>query len=394
MSTSSEPVLAGGASQHSLPLAQQDWFDRLARRAPSILIVQRDNIGDLVLVTPFLEALRTCIRDARIDILVNSYNAATIEGSPDIDHSYQYLKAKHREPKQSLLSVYWNTWRLWRTLRRNHYDLVVLMTGRFAATSLRPALAAHAPHIAGFVDGSRAARRIDLGIAPESVRERHVVRRSEALLDTIVPASLRQRFWPGELPSCRVFPDPNRVERIRRECDMALGYRGRRIIGVHVSARKIDQRLSVQKFVTLMHQLHAKTDYGLMLFWAPGGSANALHPGDDAKVEEIIALTTGLPVFAHETRELSELMAGLSVPQLLVCSDGGAMHLAAAQQVPIVALFGNSEPDVWHPWGSRHEVLHAPSHRVEDLSVEEILEAALRVLRHAAGPPVAGVQHV
>jgi ADP-heptose:LPS heptosyltransferase len=365
-----------------MQLARQAWFDRLAQRPPRILIVQRDNIGDLVLVTPFLQALRACLRDATIDILVNSYNATVIERSPDLNGSYLYIKAKHRREGESLASVYWRTWNLWRTLKRNRYDLAILMTGRFARNSLRPAVAAAAAHIAGFTDGTGAARRIDLGLLPELIRERHVVRRSEALLDVVVPASLRQRFWPGELPSCRVFPDPALVVDILQERERILGS-GRVVIGIHISARKVDQRLGIQTFAALMHRLHAATGCVFMLFWAPGSAANPLHPGDDARAEELLALTSRLPVFPLETRQLPHLIAGLGLAHLLVCSDGGAMHLAAAQKVPIVALFGNSDPEVWHPWGTRHEVLRAPSERVEDLTADTIFAAATRVLNIA-----------
>jgi ADP-heptose:LPS heptosyltransferase len=382
MSRAEQEYSAGPIAHTIVQAAQQAWFDRLAKRAPRILVVQRDNIGDLVLVTPFLAALKACLRDATLDILVNSYNAEVVARNPHIDRCWRYVKAKHRPAGQSLFAVYWNTWMLWRALRKTRYDLAIVMTGRFAKNSLRPAVASGAAHIAGFTDGSGAARRIDLGISPDHIRERHVVRRSEALLDVVVPASLRQRFWPGELPPCRVYSDPGLVDAIRTERLRVLGA-GRIVIGIHVSARKVDQRLSAPKFAGLMHRLHAQTDCGFILFWAPGAAGNPLHPGDDVKAEEIRALTTTLPVFALETPVLADLIAGLGLVHLLVCSDGGAMHLAAAQNVPIVALFGNSEPDVWHPWGCRYEVLRAPSEKVEDLTIEVIFEATTRLMHNA-----------
>ena len=50
-----------------------------------ILVVRRDNIGDLVLTTPVFTALRRRYHEARIEELVNSYNAPAIEGHPDLD---------------------------------------------------------------------------------------------------------------------------------------------------------------------------------------------------------------------------------------------------------------------------------------------------------------------
>jgi ADP-heptose:LPS heptosyltransferase len=73
--------------------------------------------------------------------------------------------------------------------------------------------------------------------------------------------------------------------------------------------------------------------------------------------------------------------------ELMLCSDGGAMHLAAAQAVPIVALFGNSDPRHWHPWGTRYEVLREASHDCNDITVERVVTACEALLPGAALSP-------
>jgi heptosyltransferase III len=60
---------------------------------------------------------------------------------------------------------------------------------------------------------------------------------------------------------------------------------------------------------------------------------------------------------------------------VLVCADGGAMHLAAALGVPIVALFGDSDPTRWHPWGVPHRVLQHASHEVVAIGCGEVVTA-------------------
>jgi ADP-heptose:LPS heptosyltransferase len=57
-------------------------------------------------------------------------------------------------------------------------------------------------------------------------------------------------------------------------------------------------------------------------------------------------------------------------------SDGGAMHVAAALQKPLVCFFGNSDAARWHPWQCRHIILQPESRNVSDLTVERVLEAA------------------
>ena len=57
-------------------------------------------------------------------------------------------------------------------------------------------------------------------------------------------------------------------------------------------------------------------------------------------------------------------------------SDGGAMHVAAALQKPLVCFFGNSDATRWHPWQCRHIVLQPETRDVGNLPIEQVLEAA------------------
>jgi ADP-heptose:LPS heptosyltransferase len=90
------------------------------------------------------------------------------------------------------------------------------------------------------------------------------------------------------------------------------------------------------------------------------------------------------PFAAHRTvigaplTEIKSLMAGAS---LFVGNDSGPAHMAAAFQVPVLVIFGASDPDVWYPWRTRSEMLVARG-RIGALPVAEVL-AALERLRVA-----------
>ena len=64
--------------------------------APRILILRRDNIGDLVCTTPLLEALRAQLPGAWLAALVTTYNAEVLKGNPALDAIFVYEKLKHR----------------------------------------------------------------------------------------------------------------------------------------------------------------------------------------------------------------------------------------------------------------------------------------------------------
>ena len=117
----------------------------------------------------------------------------------------------------------------------------------------------------------------------------------------------------------------------------------------------------------------------MRLFWSPGAEDHAQHPGDDDKAARLIALCAGLPLLACPTHRLEELIAGLSCCDRVICSDGGAMHLAAGLGKPMVCFFGNSGAQRWRPWAVTHELLQPESHEVCDISLSDVLQAFLRL---------------
>jgi hypothetical protein len=95
-----------------------------------LLVIRRDNIGDLVCTTPLIAALRRRFPRARICALVNSYNLPVLEGNPDLDAVYAYTKAKHRPPGTGILSVYWDRLRVMLALRRERFDYAIIAGAR------------------------------------------------------------------------------------------------------------------------------------------------------------------------------------------------------------------------------------------------------------------------
>ena len=108
------------------------------------------------------------------------------------------------------------------------------------------------------------------------------------------------------------------------------------------------------------------------------------------------------PILLHGTTSLPVYAAILKRASLAVTNDNGLMHMAAAVETPLVALFGPSHPAEWGPRGTVAEVLykgldcrvcfHPTCTREEEncmklIAVEEVFAAAARLLeqRRKAG---------
>ncbi|MES2771423.1 MAG: glycosyltransferase family 9 protein [Pseudomonadota bacterium] len=385
--------------------------------AQKILVIRRDNIGDLVCTTPLFSALRKHFPKAHLAALVNSYNAPVLRGNPDLDRVHIYRKAKHHLPAHSSscallprrqgdmlpatshrikalsaagfcflsclrialskgvswfsrLAIWWQTAKLIHQLRQTRFDCIIIATPTHSSSALRFARWIGARQIIAY------GRNPELPATPKAQEHE-----SESVMRLLTCLGINEA--PGAL---RVFAEakPNTEAQASstaksNSCAPTQTSPSPALIGLHLSARKPEQRWPVERFAELAHALHARYGARFLLFWSPGAADHPQHPGDDAKAEQLQALCADLPLQAYPSQTLDELIAGLAQCSQVICSDGGAMHLAAGLGKPILCFFGNSDIHRWHPWGVVHECLQAPSRKVSDISVSEALSAFDRI---------------
>lgn len=319
-----------------------------------ILVIRRDNIGDLVCTTPLFSLLRQSFPQAWIGAWVNSYNAPVLDGNPDVDEVFVYTKAKHRAAEQSLLGVFWHKLQLLRRLRQMQLDTVIIAT---TSPQLRLVRMARWLKPRCIIAYGPCGADIELPLDDTSQHEVEDVLRAAAALGVELPTT------PESCLPCRIYARTQP--------------RDRNLVAVHISARKPSQRWPAENFVALLRSLHAHQPHlRFRLFWAPGAENDPLHPGDDIKAAAIItALGQDFPVEPCATQSLTRLIEGLSGCNRMICADGGAMHLAAGLGLAIVCLFGNSGAQRWRPWGPPHQLLQKSSLEVSDLSPAEVAEA-------------------
>lgn len=334
----------------------------MSKDGKKILVIRRDNIGDLLCTTPLLHALRQHFPGAQLDVLVNTYNASILTRNPDVDRVLVYEKAKHRDRGQPFWRWLLSRFGVMRALRSEIFDHVILATPAAPGGALKFARMARARQILGYALPADLEGGVSLPLDSVAGHE------CEAVFRLLQPLGIA-----GQPPAMCLSADADVAANFKaRFADARIaGLRA----GLHISARKAKQRWPRERFAELARQLLNCGVGEIFVFWAPGDENDPLHPGDDRKAAALAEALSGLPVRFVPTTRLDELIAGLSLCDRVICADGGAMHIAAALGKPIVCLFGNSDAARWHPWGVPFELLQKPSRDVADVAVNEVVSA-------------------
>lgn len=327
-----------------------------------ILVIRRDNIGDLVCTTPMLQQLRAAKPQAKIDLLVNDYNAAVVACGQPMDQVFIYRKAKHKVEGESRWRIWLGTAALILRLRRARYDWVILAGATFSAQAWKFARLIAPQRVICYGNGTPLPAMAEVVDAAQS--HGHHVERTARLL--------ARMHIEGPIPATRILPEVAALAAVQQQLKLPPA---RRTVAIHISARKPSQRWPEAMVVAFIRWLCLERGARVLLFWSPGPEDHPAHPGDDDKAARILQQLAGLPVQGMATQVLSQLIAGLSLCDSMVCSDGGAMHLASALGKPLVCFFGQSDAEEWRPWNQPYRLLQPTSRDVSDISLAEAQQA-------------------
>ncbi|HXM81928.1 MAG TPA: glycosyltransferase family 9 protein [Burkholderiales bacterium] len=343
-----------------------------------ILVIRRDNIGDLVCTTPLFAALRARYPQAHIAALVNSYNAAVLEGNPHVDAVHSYTKLKHRLPGESRLGILLARLRMLARLRHEPFDYIVLAKAGFDRHGLRLARQLRRRHIVGFAEpGAQAPRSITVPVPALAYGDLHEVEVMKRLAEAV---DVRDAGGP-----LRVYPARARLELWRARLPALAQRGGRRWIAAHISARELGRHWPMERWAELIRRVTATGQTGVVLLWAPGPENDPRHPGDDAKAAAILQ-QVGASVLPAPTAELADLIAAIALCDAFIGADGGAMHLAAALGLPTLALFENREDKKrrWYPWQVPYELVAPATRDIADITVEQVVQGWQRLAPRVA----------
>lgn len=339
-----------------------------------ILVIRRDNIGDLVCTTPAFAALRKHYPNAEIGALVNSYNAEVLRGNPNVDYVFIYQKLKHVGYFSQRIKALIERFKLIGQLRRWHPDVTILAKSSYDRHGFNFARLIAAQNIIGFVPDDLNQTK-DLPDIRLKTPEFTAVHEVEAINLLLGPLGISDAL--GKL---QVFPDFGVVNELMK----CLPSSPRRA-ALHISAREVERRWGITNFIELArHILTADPEMQILLFWSPGSENEPHHPGDDAGAAYLLQALQSERVVPMPTHRLTELIAGLTLCELFIGTDGGAMHLAVALNKKILALFENQPGKLrhWYPWLTYSQLVYSQNTKnpmVTNISLAQV-KAALNLL--------------
>ena len=343
----------------------------------SHILVRAPNwIGDAVLGTPALMDLREAYPKAKITLLARPSIVELLKGHPGIDESLVYdHKGKHRGV--------WGKVALIQALRSSHFDMAVLFQNAFEAAFLT--YLAGIPERWGYATD---ARRSLLSRGVDVPRQEGRIHQLEYFQRLI-----------GELTGIQTPRTPNLTvseeedQHFDNEFPSLARGRDDEVIGINPgSVYGTAKRWLPERFAEVADQLieHRQEQQSLnrkvkcVIVGGPG--------------EEILGQTVG----RHMKHESTVLSGRTTIRQLLIVirrcalfltNDTGPMHIASALGVPVVAIFGSTDPVHTAPSSNLSRIVRSPvrcspcllrhcpiDHRcMTGVSVDEVYRTALRL---------------
>lgn len=296
-----------------------------------ILVMRLRGIGDVILSLPVLENLRAAFPSARIDYLTEPPSAPLLQTHPVI-HRVHVLEHKRWQKLPRLAALRAN-WDFIRMLRAEKYDLVIDLFGN-PRTALLTYLT-RAPLRVGY--RFRVRRFAYNRVVEPRGNELHAVEFNLDVLHTLnVPIVTRAPRLMAQASAS--------VEKFWQEHGLAGS---ERVIAFNAFGGWYTKRWPLASFAALGDRLQRELGAKVILLWGPD---------EKEEVEQMAALMQTPALIAPPT-SLNDLTALLARVHLLVANDSGPMHLAAALQTPVVAIFGPTRPHLQGPWGEGHVVV-------------------------------------
>jgi ADP-heptose:LPS heptosyltransferase len=337
------------------------------RTPATALVVRLGALGDIVRTLPAVRLLRRSWPGTRICWAVEEGGLPLLEDHPDVDRTIllprRALAGRAGDSGGRLRHL----GRFLRSLRRERPELSLDFQG-----SLKSGLVSR-------LSGAP----VRVGFAPGLVRERsHLFSNVHVPLDP--PRVHRVERAAALARACGATDGELEIDLGLREAELEAGRaRARELVGEDPpvlvapfsSSRQSWKRFPADRWCRIVQGLQ-DDGWRTVIVHGPGR--------EEADAWELADRCGGVPCGPASIRQLAALIAA---GRLMVAGDTGPMHMAWAVGLPVVAIYGPTDPVLNAPFGTRHAIVAPPSPAARDaddrypgIGPEQVLDAARSLL--------------
>ncbi len=299
-----------------------------------ILILKPSSLGDIIQALPVLRLLKRHFREAEIFWWVDARLAPLLEGDPDLTGVVRFERERWTSPArwpEMFRSVRW--------MRAQHFDWVIDLQGLFRSAVF--AWLARGKLLIGLDtlrEGGREGANTFYDIAVSTPRALHAVERYLSVLPALNVPVDRNFLWLPEPPKIAAA-----VKNKWPQAERPLW------IAIQPGARWPTKCWPAQNYAELVRQLAQNF---------PDARFAVVGSADDQSLGEIISRDAPERILnLCGKTSLPEMMEWLRLCKLMITNDTGPMHVAAALGIPLIALFGPTDPCNTGPYGQLENVL-------------------------------------
>ncbi len=287
------------------------------------LVIKLSSLGDLFHALPSVRMVRNGL-DATIDWVVQSGYEEVVRCFLDVDRVVPF-------PRKAFLR---NAGAYLRELRAREYDVVLDMQGLLKSAALAARLA-RAPRRVGPSNHREGARLFYTDVAGPGSRNRHAV---EQLFDVVrrLGLDVGEPVFPVRFPSVPCNEPHPRV-------------------AIVPCSRWPAKNWAPAAFAEVARSLHEQLSASITILGGPD-ERDVCRAVEEAAGEGRVTNLCG-------RTSLVEMGGWLAEMDLVISVDSGPMHMAAALGVPVLAVFGATDPGRTGPYGKAHRVVMAPELR-------------------------------
>jgi len=304
-----------------------------------ILVVRTDRIGDVVLTTAAVRALRKNFPDARIAMMVAPGTRELVEGNPDLDEIIIHDRGGEHKGIIGL-------WKQAFNLRSKKFDWAIIFhtkrwTNLFCFLAGIPRRTGYCNEKYGFLLTDRVVDDREAGIKHEA----------EYCLDILnsigVPAPLSEM-------QC-VIPVRKEFDEWADQWLAKQGIPQKSLIIVNPSASDPGRQWPAERFGEVIKMLQTRNI----------GPIVVIGKKDCPAAQRVFkAVTPGVLDLTGQT-SIGQLIALMRKSRMLISNDTGPVHIAAALKTPVVSIFTRNEPGInperWRPLGEMVRIVVTPS---------------------------------